>query len=160
MEFTILYWYWLVFGMILVITEIFIPSFTILWFGLGAILVSALLWFMPELALSWQLFIWAIASTIFTILWFKYFKPQMKDLTKAGISREAIMGEAGLVVRVPYGNERGVVRFTTPLLGSDEWQFICETEVQSGERVFVKEISGNTLVVETRETEKPEDSNE
>ena len=38
MEFKLLYWYWLVFGMILIIAELFIPSFTIFWFGLGAIL--------------------------------------------------------------------------------------------------------------------------
>jgi len=41
MEFKILYWYWLVFGMLLIIAEIFIPSFTVLWFGLGAIIAEA-----------------------------------------------------------------------------------------------------------------------
>jgi membrane protein implicated in regulation of membrane protease activity len=148
MEFKILYWYWLVFGMILVITEIFVPSFTIFWFGLGAILVAGLLWLFPELSLSWQLFTWAIASTLFTILWFKYFKPMMKDQTKAGISREAVLGESGLVVRVPHDHESGVVRFTTPLLGSEEWPFICSDDVSSGERVYVKEVSGNTLIVQ------------
>lgn len=151
MEFKILYWYWLVFGMVLVITEIFIPSFTVLWFGLGAILVAGMVWLLPDMSLSWQLFIWAVASSVFTLLWFKYFKPLMKDQTKAGISREAIMGESGRVVRVPSGNDRGVVRFTTPLLGSEEWPFICESPVSSGDRVFVKEISGNTLLVEKRD---------
>lgn len=151
MEFKILYWYWLVFGMILVITEIFIPSFTVLWFGLGAILVAGVLWLLPEMSLSWQLFIWAVASSIFTILWFKYFKPTMKDQTKAGIAREAALGESGRVVRVPSVNDRGVVRFTTPLLGAEEWQFICDSEVNSGDRVYVKEISGNTLLVEKRD---------
>ena len=152
MEIKILYWYWLVFGMVLLIAEIFIPSFTIFWFGLGAILVSAFVWLKPEMDFSWQLFIWAVASTVFTILWFKYFKPMMKDQTKAGISREAIMGESGQVIKAPDPDNdvRGVARFSTPLLGSDEWPFICDSEVNVGDRIFVKDISGNTLIVETR----------
>jgi membrane protein implicated in regulation of membrane protease activity len=147
MEFKVLFWHWLVFGMLLMIVEVFLPGFVILWFGLGAILVSLLMLVLPDLPFSWQLFCWAMSSAIFTALWFRYFKPLMKDRTKAGISREAALGESGLVVRVPAGHERGVVRFTTPLLGAEEWPFICDEKVSSGDRVFVREISGNTLIV-------------
>jgi membrane protein implicated in regulation of membrane protease activity len=74
----------------------------------------------------------------------------MTDRTKAGISREAVIGESGRVIRVPQESRRGVVRFATPLLGADEWPFICEQTVASGDRVFVKDVSGNTLIVEKR----------
>jgi membrane protein implicated in regulation of membrane protease activity len=147
MEFKLLYWYWLVFGMILIIAELFMPSFTVFWFGLGAILVAGALLVLPELAISWQLFIWAIASCILTFLWFKFLKPLMADRTKAGISREAILGETGQVIKIPEQENRGIVRFTTPLLGADEWPFICEHDLAVGDRVIVKEISGNTLIV-------------
>ena len=147
MEFKFLYWHWLVFGMALIIAEIFIPSFTILWFGLGAILVAVIILIFPNLAISWQLFIWAIASCLFTLLWFKLIKPLMKDRTKAGISREAILGESGQVIKLPGQENRGIVRFTTPLLGTDEWPFICEQELAIGDRVMVQDISGNTLIV-------------
>ena len=147
MEFKLLYWYWLVFGMILIIAELFIPSFTIFWFGLAAILVAGVLFMLPGLAISGQLFIWAIASCIFTFLWFKFFKPLMVDRTKAGISREAILGETGQVIKIPEQENRGIVRFTTPLLGTDEWPFICDQKLAAGDRVTVKDISGNTLIV-------------
>jgi len=147
MEFKILYWYWLVFGMLLIIAEIFIPSFTIFWFGLGGIIVAGILWLSPDLALSWQLFFWAIASCVFTFLWFKFFKPLMKDRTKAGISREAIIGESGQVIKVPNERKRGIVRFTTPLLGENEWPFMSQDKIALGDRVFIKDISGNTLIV-------------
>jgi membrane protein implicated in regulation of membrane protease activity len=130
MEFKLLYWYWLVFGMVLIIAELFIPSFTIFWFGLGAILVAGVLLMLPDLAISWQLFIWAIASCTLTFLWFKFFKPLMVDRTKAGISREAILGETGQVIRIPEQENRGIVRFTTPLLGADEWPFILDIPSQ------------------------------
>ena len=147
MEFKLLYWYWLVFGMVLIIAELFMPSFTVFWFGLGAILVAGALVVLPDLAISWQLFIWAIASCILTFLWFKFLKPLMADRTKAGISREAILGETGQVIKIPEQENRGIVRFTTPLLGADEWPFICEQNLALGDRVTVQDISGNTLIV-------------
>ena len=142
-------WYWLVFAMILIMSELIIPSFTIIWFGLGALLVAALLWLIPHLSLSLQLFFWAMASIIFTILWFKVFKKRMVDRTKAGISLEAVLGESGLVVKPADTGTRGVVKFTTPVLGSEEWAFICHRETRTGDRVRVVDVSGNTLIVKT-----------
>jgi len=149
-SFTVLYWHWLTLGLILILAELFIPSFTIFWFGLGALLVGVILWIAPEMSLSWQLFIWAIASSGFTFLWFRFLKPRMTDRTKAGLSREAVLGESGQVIAVPQVGKRGTVRFTTPQLGSDEWPFICEQETTVGDRVFIKDVSGNTLIVEKR----------
>lgn len=150
MDFTFLYWHWLAFGMLLIISEIFIPSFTIFWFGLGAILVGLILLMVPGVSMTWQLFLWAIFSIAFTFLWFRFLRPRMTDQTKAGLSREAVIGESGQVIRTPINGERGVVRFATPLLGSDEWPFICEQDVVAGDRVLVRDVSGNTLIVEKR----------
>jgi membrane protein implicated in regulation of membrane protease activity len=150
MQYYVEYWQWLVLGMALIIAELFIPSFTIFWFGLGALIVAGLLWLAPDLNLRWQLFIWAVASVLFTFLWFRYFKGMMPDRTKAGVGREAILGESGRVILAPVENRHGRVRFATPLLGSDEWSFVCDQEVVVGDRVHVKDISGNTLIVEKK----------
>jgi inner membrane protein len=58
------------------------------------------------------------------------------------------LGQSGLVVRLPQANVRGVVKFTTPLLGAEEWQFICDEKVALGDRVTVIDVSGNTLIVQ------------
>lgn len=142
------YWHWLVFGMVLIMAEIFVPSFTIFWFGLGGIVVAGLLLTGADISFTWQLFIWAIASCIFTFLWFKFIRPRMTDQTRAGIAREAAIGEIGQVIRPAAQEQRGVVRFTIPLLGSEEWPFICDAAVSVGDRVTVVDISGNTLVVQ------------
>jgi membrane protein implicated in regulation of membrane protease activity len=147
MNISVQYWHWLVFGMLLIIVEVFIPSFTIFWFGLGALLVAVLMLFISGIDFSWQLFTWAVASIGFTLLWFKFVRPMMTDRTRAGLSREAAIGETGQVIRLPNKNQRGIVRFSTPLLGSDEWPFICDAPVAIGDRVYVTDISGNTLVV-------------
>jgi len=140
-------WYWLVFAMILIMSELIVPSFTIIWFGLGALFVAAILWMVPHLSLSLQLFSWTVASILFTILWFKVFKVKMEDRTKAGLSLEAVLGESGLVVKPSNAGSRGVVKFTTPVLGSEEWAFICHEDARIGDRVQVVDVSGNTMIV-------------
>ncbi|TNF35763.1 MAG: NfeD family protein [Gammaproteobacteria bacterium] len=150
MEFTPLWWHWIILGILLAMAEIFVPSFTLLWFGLGAALVGGLLFITPELSFTWQVLLWAVSSTAFTILWFRYFKPTMTDKTKAGISLEAVIGEAGQVIQAPQGNHRGMVRFPKPILGSQEWPCLSEETLNEGDRVFVRELSGNTFVVSTQ----------
>lgn len=142
-----LYWHWLIVGVALILAELAVPSFTIFWFGLGALIVAAVLWLAPGTALSLQLLIWAAASCLLTFLWFKLLKPRMTDRTNAGIAREAALGEKGIVLTAPGKEKRGRVRFTTPLMGSDEWPIICHEPIRPGDRVAVKDISGNTLIV-------------
>ena len=146
-DFQMLYWYWLVFGMILILLELAVPSFTIFWFGLGALVVGFLLMLAPGISLTVQILIWIVASSAFVIFWFKVLKPRMTDRTNAGISREAVLGETAMVTRVPEGDRRGEMRFAVPMLGSDTWPFICVDEVAAGERVMVQDVSGNTMVV-------------
>ena len=66
MDIQLLYWHWLVIGMILVVGEIFIPSFTILWFGLGALVVGLVEMFIP-MSLSTQILVWTVSSVLFTV---------------------------------------------------------------------------------------------
>jgi len=144
------YWHWLVFGMLLIGFEIFIPSFTALWFGLGALIIGGVLLLYPDLSLVLQLVLWLLSSSAFTWAWFRFFKRLAPDRTKAGLSREAIIGETAQVIRAPHESARGMLRFATPKLGSEEWEFISDQPVNVGDRVAVKDVSGNTLIVTRR----------
>ncbi len=146
-KFQILYWYWLVFGMVLILLELAVPSFTIFWFGLGALVVGLLLLLVPELSLTWQLLAWVVASTAFVVFWFRVLKPKMTDRTTAGLSREAVLGETAMVTKLPAAEMRGEIRFAVPVLGSETWSFISADEVAIGDRVRVQDVSGNTMVV-------------
>lgn len=144
------YWYWLIFGMVLILSELIIPSFTAFWFGLGAIAVAGISLIFPTRSLTIQLLFWAAASTLFTFFWFKYFRPHMVTRTKSGLSKEAILGESGDVIRAPINDRPGIVRFSVPLLGSDEWPFTCEESLKSGDRVIIEDFLGNMLIVKKR----------
>ena len=147
MPFEILPWHWFVFGVLLIICEIFLPSFVTLWFGAAAVLIGGALYVVPDLSLTIQILGWSILSMLLAVGWFKFLKPLSVDKTKAGLSKEAIVGEIGQVISAPVGDQRGNLRFSVPILGSEEWQFICEDGTAIGDRVRVIDVSGNALIV-------------
>jgi len=142
------YWHWIVLGVALSTLEVFIASFTLLWFGLGAFVVAIALLLWPSLPLPGQLAIWAFSTSLLAFAWFRYFKPRMLDRTKAGISREAAVGQTGIIIKSATEHARGIVRFTVPLLGDSEWPYICEASLTAGDRCRVVDVLGNALLVE------------
>jgi membrane protein implicated in regulation of membrane protease activity len=148
MEFQIEYWHWIVFGVALILSELALATFFILWFGVAAIVVGLVLLAAPDIAVSWQILIWTVLSIVMAIAWFKYLKPLSIDRTKAGLSREMIVGEIGQVLQAPSEDRRGRMRFPAPVLGADEWEIISTDGVAAGDRVQVRDVSGNTLIVE------------
>lgn len=142
-------WHWLVLGFLLMIAEMFIPTFASLWFGAAAVIVAALSWLLP-ISLLWQVLIWLTLSVLFMFAWVKYIKPLSVDRTKAGLGGSVIIGETGMIVVKPQPDKLGRVRFSVPIVGADEWS--CRThdeevEVEVGDRVVVTDISGNELIV-------------
>jgi inner membrane protein len=142
------YWHWVVFGVILILSEIALTTFFIFWFGVAAVMLGGILFIAPGLSLSWQIFIWTLLSSVLALFWFKYLKPLSIDRTKAGLSREAIIGEVGQVISAPNAEKRGRMRFPAPILGADEWLIIASEPLSEGDRVRVKDVSGNSLIVE------------
>jgi inner membrane protein len=143
----LVYWHWIVLGIVLMLAEIFIGSFFIFWFGAAAVVVGLSLTIAPSISAPTQLIYWTLLSLVFAVAWFRYLKPLSKDVTKAGLSREALIGEIGQVLSVPNGDKRGMVRFPAPLLGSDEWLIMSQDSLSIGDRVSVKDVSGNSLIV-------------
>jgi membrane protein implicated in regulation of membrane protease activity len=143
----LVYWHWIVLGIGLMLAEIFIGSFFIFWFGAAAVVVGLSLTIAPSISASTQLIFWTLLSLVFAVAWFRFLKPLSKDVTKAGLSREALIGEIGQVLSVPNGDKRGMVRFPAPLLGSDEWLIMSQDSLSIGDRVSVKDVSGNSLIV-------------
>jgi membrane protein implicated in regulation of membrane protease activity len=144
----IVWWYWIVGGFCLIGLELLIPSFTIIWFGLGAIAVGILTALWPGFPLAGQIALWSAASISFTVMWFTYLKPK-GDRTHAGMSKEGIVGEVGMIIRGTedsYG--RGIVKFRISVLGADEWGCFSGETLHVGDRVRVVDIEGQILKVE------------
>lgn len=141
-------WHWAVIGMLLMIGELFIPSFAMLWFGVAALVTALLLWAVPMGLLS-QVVIWLGLSIVVCILWFRLIQPRIKTRTKAGLGGSVIIGEIGMIVSPVLTNGLGVVRFSVPKVGAAEWA--CRTldgrPIEVGTRVIVTAVMGNELIV-------------
>ena len=143
----ITYWHWIILGLLVSLSEIFIMNFVLLWFGLGAIAVGLLSWVF-EISITLQILLWILFSAFNVFAWFKWISPRFKTKTLSGMSREKMIGQVGTVLELNLNHEgRGKLRFPAPVLGDDEWQFICEKSLQIGDRVVVNEFSGNSLIV-------------
>lgn len=116
MQFVLEPWHWFVLGIILILSELILPAFAALWFGIGAIMVGILYWMFPMMGLTTQLLTWIVLSVLCTLAWFKFIKPLSTDKTKAGLSREATIGQVGMVIQTNLDHGQVKVRF--PLLSS------------------------------------------
>lgn len=141
------WWHWIVGGIALVLAELAIPSFFVVWFGLGALLVGLLLLIAPGLSPTAQLALWTVASLAMVALWFRVFKPGLHK-TRIGLAEGEAIGEIGLLAAPVAPFARGKVRFQKPLLGSDEWICLADSAIAAGERVRVVAVEGSFLKVE------------
>lgn len=146
----IAYWHWMVLGLLLVASEIFVPSFVMLWFGASAVAVGLIL-AVVDLDFVWQLLIWGLLSAIDLFVWFKYVHPKMKNKSLAGMAREQIVGQQGMVIDKGHKFGHGIMRFSVPMLGSEEWDFICNDPIEVGDKLQVEDMSGNKLIVKQTE---------
>ena len=140
------WWAWIVGSIALIVAELAIPSFFVIWFGLGALLVGLLMLALPDLSLTAQLATWTVASLAMVVLWFRVFKPSFQK-TRIGTSAGEAIGEIGLLVAAVAPFERGKVRFQRPVLGSEEWVCVADSPIAAGERVKVITVEGSFLTV-------------
>lgn len=143
--------HWAIFGIILIASELVIPAFVSVWFGLGALFVAILLFLVPSASLIPQLLLWISASIGLVVLWFKVFKPHQHKVMFGRASAEAV-GEIGLLVGdiEPFGKAK--VRFQTPLIGSDVWECVSDEKISAGSRVKVVSVEGSFLKVSKNNT--------
>ena len=145
--FDLLWWHWAVLGFVLIIAELMVPSFVIIWFGLGGFLVALALGISPTLPLAAQILIWTVSSVLMTFLWFRVFKRNQHKVLFGRASAQ-LVGEVGLIVTDVAPFKSGRVRFQKPVLGSDLWECRAEEEIKAGARVRLAAIEGNVIVVE------------
>ena len=125
---------------------LFRSSFTIIWFGLAAIVAGLLFYILRIDSLAIQLAFWAVLSGLFTYGWFRFFRQETKTLS--GQSKDSIIGKSGVIVKANDSTfPGGVIRFPIAVLGSDEWAYISDENLQIGDRGIIIDIAGDKLVI-------------
>lgn len=145
----LVWWHWLALGLLLIASELLLPAFYLVWFGLGALLTGLVVALVP-IGLTAQLILWSVASTAMVAAWMKFFRNP--DRTRAGQSKEGALGVVGLVTRNvgELGQEigQGEILFQRPVLGSDRWPVVADQPIPAGARARVVDVLGQTLKIE------------
>ena len=139
-------WHWIVVGLLLMTLELIVPVFVILWLGVAAVIIGILSLLLP-ISFGAALMMWAIISAVLLLLWHHYVSPKITNQTLAGLSKEALIGQIGMVIHYSKQQGRGRMRLPAPVVGDDEWEFIFSGTLQNGDKLQVTDISGNSLVV-------------
>lgn len=140
------WWHWVVLGLCLAMTELAVPAFFIIWFGIGAVGVGVALLIAPDLSVATQILLWTGLSALLVGVWFRYLKP--RTVTSVGTSAASVAGEVGILVADISPEARGQVRFQKPILGSDVWECYADTRLKAGQRVRVIVVEGSYIKVE------------
>jgi len=137
---------WIIFGIILMIAEIFTFGFVLFWFGLGAF-VAAFFGFLG-VGLVGQFFIFALVSGILTAMsrtiFKRYLQREEKHELKTGI--DALPGKIGTVSVSSSGAlKEGAVK----VAGSEWTAYPADgfSELKGGEKIEVVRIEGASLYV-------------
>lgn len=140
------WWHWAVAGIVLILSELAVPAFVLVWFGLGALLVAAMMAILPAATLTFQIATWTLASIAMVVLWFKIFKPGFHK-TRIGMADANVVGEIGILIHDVGPFSKGQVRFQKPIIGADVWDCMADQPIRSGERVKVIKVEGSLLNV-------------
>ena len=142
---TIVWWHWIIFGLILLILEMNLGTFIVLGLGISAIIVG-LLDVVIDISFTTQLLIWVIFSILFILVWFKWLR--------ADNSYEAGQSDYGLDVLGTVYEEvnlhtRGRVTFDSPVLGNSSWLVTSKQQIKKDERVKIIQVNGQLIEVES-----------
>jgi len=139
----LLWWHWIIFGIILLTMEIFTGTFMLLGLGIAGIIVGIIDVIYP-LSLNIELIIWMILSLLSIVLWFKYMRDNSVEHSgQSNYSLETL----GTVIKPINKNERGTVRFDTPVLGTTLWISTSKEDLTANTRIKIIEVKGQLMEV-------------
>ncbi|BEM81094.1 NfeD family protein [Serratia marcescens] len=138
-------WFWLSLGGVLLAAEMLGAGGYLLWSGVAALLVGALIWLLPPLSWAWQGMIFAVLTVVVAYLWWYWLR--RRPATASGGSpvlnqrnRQLIGTRATLTE--PMHNGMGRIN-----IGDSSWRAQAAEDLPAGTEVEVVAVEGVTLVI-------------
>ena len=133
------YLHWLVFGLALVIVELFLWSMFLLWIGASAITISIVFYLYQDVSWGLQVLSFILLSAVSTFLAKKYLPVKTVD-DELSINAKSHIGKECTVVSI----ENSVVKVS---LGESLW-FAKGCEMSVGQKVQIVDVDSSTFIVE------------
>lgn len=143
MDFTNLWWAWMILAALFVVGEIFTAAFFLLWFGVGAAIAGFLA--LMGAGMGWQLGVFAVVSFVLFAVSRRFAERVTKE-QPPGIGADRFLGEECIVLEeISNADNTGRVRKER-----EEWRAESGTGevIPAQTRVRVVRISGTHLVVD------------
>lgn len=136
-------WHWLILGMLLLGFEVLGTAGFLLGIALAALLQAVILFVVPDMGWQQQLLVFALASVIFTLLYWKLFRrfndrsdqPLLNDRAAQLIGRQ-------LVLAGPIENGLGRIQ-----IGDTLWRAQADENIAAGSKIEIVDSQGMVLVV-------------
>ena len=140
----IAYWHWLIFGLVLIVLEIFVPSAIFLWPGIAALVVGVLAFSAPDINWTILIAIWGVLSVIFA------FGCQFYKKNRKSMEPESTLNRRGeQYVGRHFTLTRDIVNGTGELNVDDtRWKIVSHHDLPVGMKVKVIAVEGTSLRVE------------
>ncbi|MBN2531712.1 MAG: NfeD family protein [Spirochaetales bacterium] len=136
---------WLIAGLLMIGVEFIIPGFVIFFFGVGAIILSALTWLIPALRNNFilQLIIWLISSGFALGFFRKFFSKIFKGKVQKDTGEDEFVCKTAEVIEPINQNKPGRVSFE-----GTTWKAITYDEnIKAGDIVEILKKDNLTLIV-------------
>lgn len=134
--------FWLIIAVIFGIAELMTTSLTLVWFSIGALVMSFLAIFIESILL--QIIIFGVISVILLVIATKYLVDRDKDV-KYSTNLQGIISKNALVIEDIEAYSTGLVK-----INGEQWTAISKNEVKIEKNKIVKivAIEGVKLIVE------------
>lgn len=141
---SVLWWHWIIFGILLLIIEMGIGTFFVLGLGVAAIIVGVTD-NLFQTTFTQELSLWMILSILAIAAWFKWLREP--PVTESGQSNYRL-DTLGVVIEDIQPHSRGKVTFDTPVLGNTTWHATAKVNITKNTRVKIVQINGQLIEVE------------
>ena len=147
---SVTFWYWLAFGMGLMLVEILVPGVLFLWLGAAAIVTGLIMLAVPDMTWEVQLAVFAVLSVVSVFIGrrYVYSNPEPTDHPTLNRRGENFVGQQYALDGATSGGQ-GRLK-----IGDTVWAAAVRprgTDLDAGARVTVVSVDGSTLVVEAVE---------
>ncbi len=133
--------FWLIGGIVLLILEMAVGSFFLMWIGAAALLTALLALLVSAMWAQWLFFVF-VALVLLILTRPMAHKLHARVVVPSNV--DSLIGQEGVVLEAidPVANT-GRVR-----IGSEEWRARSDTTIAAGEKIVVQAIEGTTLRVQ------------
>jgi len=139
------FWYWWIFGLLLLIFEMLAPGVFFLWLAISAAIMGGLLLVFPQLLFAWQLFLFALfslASVVITRFWLTS-HPIDSDHPFLNQRLSSIVGQT-------FRLHEAIVDGTGKIKIKDTLWQVNGPDLAAGHHVIVVEVNGMRIQVEEK----------